>query len=375
MLKYDGKEYRNLQEQVLKNKDDINRIIESSELINDYGLHIVGSVADAADLPDPQTYTGNYGDCYTVGTESDYNIYIFTRPMDGEQYPSWFNLGRFPSPGPQGPMGPQGPIGATGERGSKWSSSASNPATNNNLKGDQHLNTNDGSVFEFNGTAWYRKGTLRGPQGVQGPQGPAGAQGVQGPQGAQGPQGPVGPGFEVVSIVASVDLLPDPATIPDNQAYLVGTEEAGYDLYVQVNNAWVDSGKVSGVQGPQGPQGPAGPQGPQGPQGPIGATGPTGPKGDSATIGVGEVNTGEPGTNVIVTNTGTSKDAIFNFTIPKGAKGDTGAQGPQGPKGDTGLSADQIELLTYIAQHMVVVDGNIQFDVQVNAPSFNITNA
>ena len=375
MLIYNGTEYRNLEEQVRKNQTDIVKIIESSELINDYGLRIVGSVDNVSELPDPKTYTGNYGDCYTVGTESDYNIYIFTRPTNGEQYPSWFNLGRFPSPGPQGPQGPTGPQGEQGERGSLWSSSASNPAINNNLKGDQHLNTNDGSVFQFDGSAWYRTGTLRGPQGIQGPVGPQGAQGVQGPQGIQGPQGPVGPGFEVVGIVASTNLLPDPSTIPDNEAYLVGTDEAGYDLYVQVNNIWVDSGKVSGVEGPQGPIGPEGPQGPKGEQGPIGATGPIGPKGDSATIAIGTVTTGAAGSQAAVTNTGTSTDAIFNFTIPKGDKGDKGDTGATGPKGDTGLTPEQITLLTYIAQHMTIVDGNIQFDVQVNAPSFNITNA
>lgn len=227
----------------------------------------------------------------------------------------------------------------------------------------------------FDGNAWYRTGTLRGPQGVQGPIGPQGAQGVQGPQGIQGPQGPVGPGFEVVGIVTSVDLLPDPSTIPDNEAYLVGTEDTEYNLYVQVNNTWVDSGKVSGVEGPQGPQGPEGPQGPQGEQGPIGATGPQGPKGNAATISIGTVTTGDAGTPATVTNSGTSNDAVFNFTIPQGPQGPKGDTGATGPKGDTGLTPEQITLLTYIADHMTVVDGKIQFDVQVNAPIFNIVNA
>ena len=44
-------------------------------------------------------------------------------------------------------------------------------------------------------------------------------------------------------------------------------------------------------------------------------------KGDAATIAVGTVTTGAPGTPVVVTNSGTSSAATFNFTIPKGADG------------------------------------------------------
>lgn len=44
-----------------------------------------------------------------------------------------------------------------------------------------------------------------------------------------------------------------------------------------------------------------------------------------ATIQVGTVTTGEPGTPASVTNVGTARAAIFDFTIPKGASGVTGA--------------------------------------------------
>ena len=44
-------------------------------------------------------------------------------------------------------------------------------------------------------------------------------------------------------------------------------------------------------------------------------------KGDAATIAVGTVTTGAPGTQVVVTNSGTSAAATFNFTIPRGADG------------------------------------------------------
>ncbi len=38
----------------------------------------------------------------------------------------------------------------------------------------------------------------------------------------------------------------------------------------------------------------------------------------TATIDIGTVVTGDPGTDVLVTNSGAGKDAVFNFTIPRG---------------------------------------------------------
>lgn len=261
MFNYNGREYRNLVEQVLKNQNDISKIVESSEILNDYGLKIVGAVTEASELPDPQTYEGNYGDCYTVGTESDYAIYIFTRPFEGEQYPSWFNLGNFPAPGPQGPQGIQGPIGETGERGSRWNTGNTNPSVISTDKaGDMYLNTSNSDIFEFDGSAWNRVGNIKGAQGIQGIQGPKGATGAQGPRGPQGVQGEQGKSFVIKGILASADLLPTPSGIPDNEAYLVGSNE-NYNLYVQVNDAWVNVGKVTTVEGPAGPAGPQGIQG------------------------------------------------------------------------------------------------------------------
>jgi hypothetical protein len=75
--------------------------------------------------------------------------------------------------------------------------------------------------------------------------------------------------------------------------------------------------------------------------------------GGSSTITLGTVSTGNPGTSVSITNTGTPTAPLFNFTIPRGdvgpqglkgdtgstgATGATGATGPQGLKGDTGAT-------------------------------------
>ena len=61
-----------------------------------------------------------------------------------------------------------------------------------------------------------------------------------------------------------------------------------------------------------------GPPGPQGQQGEPGA---------AATVTVGTVPTGAPGTDAIVTNSGTESAAVLDFTIPKG---ETGAGIPDG---------------------------------------------
>lgn len=85
-----------------------------------------------------------------------------------------------------------------------------------------------------------------------------------------------------------------------------------------------------------GPQGEKGEKGDQGDAGEKGDKGDKGDTGDAATITVGRVSTGAPGTNVQITNTGTPENAVFNFVIPRGEPGDTGAQGPEGPQGPAG---------------------------------------
>ena len=94
----------------------------------------------------------------------------------------------------------------------------------------------------------------------------------------------------------------------------------------------------------KGSQGDMGIRGPQGAAGKIGQDGTVtfdeltdeqraslkGEKGDAATIALGTCTTGEPGTEVVITNSGTPSAAVFNFVIPRGNTGS------QGPKGDTG---------------------------------------
>lgn len=90
--------------------------------------------------------------------------------------------------------------------------------------------------------------------------------------------------------------------------------------------------------------------------------GPKGDKGDAATIKVGNVITGAPGSAASVTNSGTQGDAVFDFQIPKGDKGDAFTYSDftaeqlaalKGPKGDPGATyvltdADKAEIVQLV---------------------------
>lgn len=66
------------------------------------GIKVIGHI-DALPIPEG---TYEYGDAYMVGTETPYDMYIYTRP-DGNVHTDgyWFPIGKFPMPGPAGPKG------------------------------------------------------------------------------------------------------------------------------------------------------------------------------------------------------------------------------------------------------------------------------
>lgn len=244
MLNFGNKEFRNLQEQVLKNMKDIQDIEQGATVLADFGIKIVGQVDSADELPDPATYEGEYGDGYVVGEEEPYEYYIFTRAFEGQEEPSWFNLGQFPVPGPQGEVGPRGLQGET-------------PNIAMNIGSVSTLNPGQSASADI-----VKSGTLSNPvftlslalpQGAQGIQGPAGAQGPQGPQGAKGDKGDKGEQgglIDIVGIVATANDLPSPATLQKlDAAYLVGTSP-DYELYIQVGETpstalWTNLGKIN----------------------------------------------------------------------------------------------------------------------------------
>ena len=105
MLKFGNREFRNLQEQVLKNMCDIQDIEQGATVLANFGIKVVGQVNQASDLPAPATYTGNLGDAFLVGTQAPYDYYIYAKAYDGQEQPAFYNLGQFPKPGPKGDTG------------------------------------------------------------------------------------------------------------------------------------------------------------------------------------------------------------------------------------------------------------------------------
>lgn len=166
-------------------------------------------------------------------------------------------------------------------------------------------------------------------QGPVGPKGDKGATGDRGPQGIQGIQGATG----ATPVITASATVGNTTGTPTVEVVKGGTTTNPTFAFNFTN--------LKGAQGPQGIQGIQGPKGDKGLTGDKGATGERGPQGATgaaATIKVGTVSTGNPGTNATVVNAGTANAAVFNFTIPRGA---TGATGPQGPAGATGATGPQ----------------------------------
>ena len=227
--------------------------------------------------------------------------------------------------GPQGPVGPQGPQGLTGAQGPKGDKGDTGPQ---GVKGDTGDTGPQGPQGPKGDTGSTGPQGPKGDTGATGPQGPVGPKGDTGQQGEQGPKGDKGDTGASATITVGTTTT-GPAGSNANVVNS-GTSSAAILDFTIPQGAKGDKGD-KGDTGEQGPQGDQGPQGSQGPKGDTGATGPTGPAGSAATITVGTTTTGNPGTNASVTNSGTSSAAVFNFTIPRG---NTGATGPQGPDGD-----------------------------------------
>ena len=211
MLTVNGKEFRNLEEQVLKNKNDIENALQLKNLLTDFGIRIIGQVESAYQIPSVSDYkennpNWNYGDAYTVGTESPYDLYILTRANNNNPQDFWFDIGEFPLRGPVGPQGPQGPQGEKGEKGDPG------------IQGE------------------------RGLQGTPGLRGEIGPQGPQGPVGPQGPQGLPGQVYKVIDVLDNTGQLPQPTESIRDNAYIIN----GF-IYIIMGSGvleWVNVGTI-----------------------------------------------------------------------------------------------------------------------------------
>ena len=189
----------------------------------------------------------------------------------------------------------------------------------------------DGQTFQ----AKLNAGTLKGPKGDTGAQGLKGDKGDKGDTGAQGPKGDTGATGATPTIKIGTVTTGNAGTSAAVTSSVSGTTTT-FNFTIPKGATGAQGAK--GDTGATGPKGDTGAIGPQGPKGDKGDTGAKGAAGITPTIKVGTVTTGNAGTNAVVTASTSGTTTTFNFTIPKGNTGATGAKGATGPKGADGLT-------------------------------------
>lgn len=122
-----------------------------------------------------------------------------------------------------------------------------------------------------------------------------------------GPKGEAGKDGTGITILGSYNSLEELRIYQPigniGDAYMIN---ANLFVWNATENDWMDVGCIQGPAGDKGKDGIA------------------------ATITIGTVTTGKSNEQASVENVGDSNNAIFNFVIPKGEKGDTGEQGENG---------------------------------------------
>ena len=116
---------------------------------------------------------GTIGGLLTIGTNGNWFIDGVDTGMaaqgpKGEQ-------GATGATGATGAQGDKGETGEAGASGNKWYNGTGVPSFITGVnEGDMYLNTSNGDVYRYSGTAWYKNGNLMGPQGEQGVKGEKG---------------------------------------------------------------------------------------------------------------------------------------------------------------------------------------------------------
>ena len=218
MLNFGNKDFRNLQEQVLFNANELKALKQ----LRLGGVEITAIYETSEEIP-------AQAGAYLVGT-GPYQLYIKTES-------TLYNLGDFPKAGPTGSRGIEGPRGLQGERGTSWTIGTDFPA--NGKLGDFHLKY-DGKVYQHDGEEYKYAFSIRGPQGTQGSPGPQGPQGPQGIRGEKGEPGMASSAVRVIGILSNIEQLPDPAIVSRDSAYIIQG-----DLYIitgEEDLVWTEAG-------------------------------------------------------------------------------------------------------------------------------------
>ena len=263
MLQFGNKEFRNLEEQVEKNAQDIQDFKDGNQTIAEFGITVVGILATAAELP---AQGENFGDAYLIGNQTPYDMRVWTREV-ANNTAKWVDLGAFPL---QGPKGDKGTIGSV------IRVDAGEPLNNPTSLYDYYIDKITGYWYQAysneTGYGWLKAFTLKGERGEQGKQGKQGVQGLTGPQGKTGPIGPtgpqgqkgdVGPAFNVQGTLASSSNLPTPTAAMQDKgyAYIIPDAQGTKHIWViqgseSTSFSWVDVGAAGvGIQGPKGNDG------------------------------------------------------------------------------------------------------------------------
>ena len=263
MLQFGNKEFRNLEEQVEKNAQDIQDFKDGNQTIAEFGITVVGILATEAELP---AQGENFGDAYLIGSQTPYDMRVWTRDV-ANSTAKWVDLGAFPLRGPKGDKG---------DIGSVIRVDAGAPLNNPTSLYDYYIDKITGYWYQAysneTGYGWLKAFTLKGEKGDRGEQGKQGVQGLTGPQGKTGPIGPtgpqgqkgdVGPAFNVQGTLASSSNLPTPTAAMQDKgyAYLIPDTEGTKHIWViqgseSTSFSWVDVGTAGvGIQGPKGTDG------------------------------------------------------------------------------------------------------------------------
>lgn len=262
MITVNGVTLRNLQEQVEKNKTDIQDFKDANQTIAEFGIYVQGILSNISLLPEVGE---NFGDAYLIGTSTPYDMRVWTR-VDGGTSGEWVDLGSFPL---QGPKGDKGDVGSR-----IYVGSGAPPSSPTNIY-DYYLNVINGDLYkayiEEGYPLWQKVGNIKGPRGERGERGYQGIQGVQGIQGKTGPIGPqgikgdkgdVGPAFNIQGTLTSTSQLPTPTAEMQDKGYCYRIPDSNGVPHIWVVEganevgpfSWVDIG-VAGIKGETGPAG------------------------------------------------------------------------------------------------------------------------
>ena len=255
MLIYDkGYDLLNPLDAIERNKQDIQDFKDANQTIAEFGITVVGILSNVNQLP---ASGDNFGDAYLIGTKTPYDMRVWTRNIP-EQRAMWVDLGAFPLAGPKGDKG---------DKGSQIYSGNGLP-TITGKENDIYINTATGILYQYEGTEWKEKFSikgpmgprgLQGPQGIQGPKGDKGETGAVGPQGLKGDKGDYGPSFNIQGTLASTANLPTPTTDMKNKgySYIIPDAQGIKHLWVIQGTdtlQWTDLGP-SGIEGEKGDPG------------------------------------------------------------------------------------------------------------------------